>query len=561
MINVIENTAESVYEVRFSYNLDIIDIVKQIPGRRWMPEGKVWVIPRDRLGFLINQFKNTAYENELRIISTENIDINEDLSVSHNIPNIDLSDVNTYVAEGCNLFEHQLDCLRYAIDRQQRNIHSGFILADQPGTGKTLQVMNLALYNKEHHGLKHCLIIACVNSAKYNWQEDIFKHTNGLHRPYILGTRLKRDKVTPRSDTGSKEKLADLQTGHMYGDVNQPELPFFLLVNIEAFRYKQGKKYLFVDEVIRCINEKEIAMIALDEIHRNTSSSSTQGTQILKIKNKITQLVEWIPMTGTPITSKPTDVYLPLRLVDGHHYTSFYTWSNHFCIFGGFGNHEIVGYKNIPELKQMLEPHMLRRLKSDVLDLPPKIQYTEYIENTPYQNKLYNAIQNEIKEERKHNPLLKTTGAELLLRLRQVNGSPELVDTSLSVESNYLSKNAKLSRLLELIDDIVANGEKVVIFSNWVKPLSTLYKFISKKHKTCCYLGTMKPEVREKHKLAFISNPEYSVMLGTVGALGTSHTLTVARNIIFYDEPWNPADREQCEDRCHRPGTSQSVNR
>src|SRR5574343_468710 len=49
-------------------------------------------------------------------------------------------------------------------------------------------------------------------------------------------------------------------------------------------------------------------------------------------------------------------------------------------------------------------------------------------------------------------------------------------------------------------------------------------------------------------------------MLGTVGSLVTSHTLTVARNIIFYDETCNPADREQCEDRCHRPGTSQSVN-
>jgi SWI/SNF-related matrix-associated actin-dependent regulator 1 of chromatin subfamily A len=70
----------------------------------------------------------------------------------------------------------------------------------------------------------------------------------------------------------------------------------------------------------------------------------------------------------------------------------------------------------------------------------------------------------------------------------------------------------------------------------------------------------MKQHVREAHKKAFINNPEYRVIIGTVGALGVSHTLTVARNVIFYDSPWTPADIEQCEDRCYRPGTQNAVN-
>lgn len=69
----------------------------------------------------------------------------------------------------------------------------------------------------------------------------------------------------------------------------------------------------------------------------------------------------------------------------------------------------------------------------------------------------------------------------------------------------------------------------------------------------------MSADEREKHKQAFISDPSRRVMIGTIGALGTSHTLTVARNVIFYDSPWNPADIEQAEDRCHRPGTTNSV--
>jgi len=299
---------------------------------------------------------------------------------------------------------------------------------------------------------------------------------------------------------------------------------------------------------------------ANDILVHNCSPQSQQGKQLLRIKNACQKDVQWIPMTGTPITSKPTDVFLPLRLVDGHQNTSYWSWCQHYCVYGGFGGHEIIGYRNIPELKQILQPNMLRRLKKDVLDLPPKIHYTEYIDNSPYQEKLYKSILADVQADRDSivksmNPLAK------FLHLRQVNGSPELVDDSISVDDkDYLSKNAKLSRMLELLDDILSEPtEKVVIFSNWVEPLRTLYRFVSKKYKVCCYTGTMSANDREKHKQAFINDPERRIMIGTVGALGTSHTLTVARNVIFYDSPWNPSDIEQAEDRCHRAGTTDSV--
>lgn len=559
MITILENRDENVYEIRFNYDPILVDLIKQVAGRRWNPDKKIWTVPRDRLGFFLNQIKGTPYENSMDIYSDEDLNVNMAIGTTNYIPEVDLSGVKLYVGEGLTLMKHQIDFMKFALHRKKNGYTGGFILADQPGAGKTLEALNLAMYNKEHKQSKHCLVICCVNSAKYNWVDDIIKHTNGSEKPYILGARLKRDKVTERYDTGGAEKLADLQSGHMYGKEEYPELPYFLVVNIEAFRYKQRKTYLFSNEIISWINKGLIDMIAIDEIHRNASASSIQGQQLLSIKKKITQHVEWLPMTGTPITSKPTDVFLPLRLVDGHTYGSYYTWCKQFCIYGGFGEHEIIGYKNIPMLKQMLEPNMLRRLKKDIMDLPPKIRYTEYVDNSAYQGKLYNAVEEELIASRTEvlqsmNPMVK------FLKLRQVNGSPELVDSTLVVDDSYMSKNAKLVRLMELLEDIVANGEKVLVFSNWVEPLRTLYKFISKKYKTCCYTGTMSQEDREKHKRVFINNPDYSVMLGTVGAMGVSHTLTVARNIIFYDSPWNPCDIEQCEDRCHRPGTTQSVN-
>ena len=147
-----------------------------------------------------------------------------------------------------------------------------------------------------------------------------------------------------------------------------------------------------------------------------------------------------------------------------------------------------------------------------------------------------------------------------LLKLRQVNGSPELVDNTLKIDKGYYSKNAKLIRLMDLVKDIIANDEKVVIFSNWVEPLRMIYRFLAKDYKVCVYTGTMSPADREAQKQKFINDPTCKILIGTIPALSESHTFTVANNVIFYDEPWNAATFQQCEDRCHRAGAIKTVN-
>lgn len=557
MITVVQN--QNMYIIRFPYDPEVVALVKNVPGRQYDPAHKYWLIPADKLGFLINQFKGTRFENMLQIYSNEAINENATLDATEQIPDIDLSGIPLYVKSGEHLFNHQLDFMKYAIDRQRRGLTSGFILADQPGLGKTAEAMNLALYNKQFNGVKHCLIVVCVNSAKYNWLYDIEKHTNGEYKPYLIGSRLKRD-GTIKLDGSGANKLQDLMTGRMYGKKDGDPLPFFLVLNIEAFHMRSNRRYVIRERLTTLINKGYIGMVIVDEIHTHASATSKQGRQLLKLKKDTAGAkVEWLPMTGTPIVNKPTDVFTPLKLVDGHTCSSYHEWCQHFCVYGGFGNHDIITYKNIPELKQMLQKNMLRRLKSEVLDLPPKIHTIEYVENTPYQEKLY---QNIVADTLSHkfeilsalNPMVK------LLRLRQVNGSPELVDNELKVDKSYLAKNAKMARLVDLVDTIVAAGEKVVIFSNWVETLRTVYKFLALKYKVCCYTGTMKPEECEKNKQMFIQDPECKIIIGTVGKLGTSHTLTVANNVIFYDLPWNPATMEQAEDRCHRAGTTNTVN-
>ena len=558
MIKIVQNN--EVYEVSFQYDINIVELIKNVPGKCWHPESKIWTIAADKLGFFLNQLKGTRYENDVQIISQEHIDENASLDATTKIPDVDISKVKLYCKEGCSLYSHQLDFMKWALHRQfvQKNM-KGFILADSPGLGKTLETTNLALYNKRNFKFKHCLIVCCVNSAKYNWYDDILTHTQGKATPYILGSRLKRDGSVRQKDIASKDKLQDLITMHMYSDENQPELPYFLITNIESFRYREGKYMPFTQRIIELINAGCIHMIALDEIHKNTSPSSTQGKQLLKIKEKTKDKCMWIPITGTPIVKRPTDVYLPLKLVGGHTYSNYYSWCKQYCIYGGYGDKDIMGYKNIPQLKYMLQGNMIRRLKEDVLDLPPIIFNDVYVDNTSYQSKLYAKIAKEIEESR--NSILDSMNPMLaLLRLRQINGSPELVDDKLTINDSYVSKNAKLKELLRLLEEIHDRGEKVVIFSNWVEPLRTLYKFISKKYHTCVYTGTMADAKREEQKRKFIEDSKSTILIGTIGAAGVSHTFTVAENVIFYDEPWNYADKQQAWERVYRIGTTKTIN-
>ena len=164
MIQISQNN--DVYEIRSKYDPTFIEIIKSIPGRRWLPDPKVWTIPLDKLGFLLNAVVGTDYEDALQINSQEYLGVNQTFDKTKTIPDVDISKVKFYVEDGKELYQHQKDTMKYALYRDQTGRHSGFLLGDQPGLGKTLSVMNLALHRKLTRKDKHCLVICCINTAK-----------------------------------------------------------------------------------------------------------------------------------------------------------------------------------------------------------------------------------------------------------------------------------------------------------------------------------------------------------------------------------------------------------
>ena len=479
--------------VSFPYSKELVDKIKQLPVRVWNPEEKVWWFPKTYLDMFLETLNGIPY-------------IINEVKVERKEPNIETFQYKT------KPFDHQRKGLLFGKE------HDRFLLGDEQGLGKTKQAIDIAEYKRLDYGYKHTFIICGVKTLTHNWLKEI--ETHSYNKGVILGS----------SKGGSKEKLKDLNR------IN--ELPYFIITNIETLRNKEILKTLK-----KLIDSKEIGMIVFDEFHKVKNPESQQGKALLQLK-PFTRLA----MTGTPLMNSPLDLYSVLNWLDIEHH-NFYQFKNHYCELGKFK--EVIGYKNLHELTTILEGVMLRRRKQDVLDLPPKIYTTEYVEMGEEQESIYQEVRTQIIQNIDKILLSKNPLTELI-RLRQATGFTGILSESVRVSS-------KFDRALDLLEDVVANNGKAVIFSQWTNVIDPLYDFLKKSgYNPAIITGDVKDRQKEQEK--FLKDNTCKVLVGTIASMGTGLTLTAANTVIFLDSPWNKATKEQAEDRCHRIGTTGTVN-
>jgi SNF2 family DNA or RNA helicase len=255
-------------------------------------------------------------------------------------------------------------------------------------------------------------------------------------------------------------------------------------------------------------------------------------------------------MSGTPLMNNPLDLYFPLHWL-GYENHSYYQFKQHYCNYGGYGGHEIVGYKNLDEVRALLGTIMLRRLKSEVLDLPEKTRQLELVDMTNKQRAVYNEALDGVmshinKVEFSDNPL------SMLIRLRQATGYTGIL-------SDTVKESAKLDRMEELVEELAESGQKCIVFSNWSN-ITEVAKERLAQYNPAYITGDTKSEERMAEVNRFQTDDRCKVIIGTIGAMGTGLTLTAAQTVIFLDSPWNRALKDQAEDRAHRIGTKGTVN-
>lgn len=504
--------------IKFDYNSKIVDAIRELPFRYYNPSETEWEVPTNKVEYLINKLK----EFDIKICGK--ITIFEDKNTNIGLP------------EGFEFktkpFSHQLEGVEYGLK------YDRWFLGDEQGLGKSKQVIDIAIARKLKYGYKHCLIVCGVNTLKWNWVNEIHTHSN--EGSYILGQKLSKGKIKIGS---TKDKINDLN----FLLLDKLVLPYFIITNVESFRDKN-----IADLIQQLCKKGIINMCAADEMHKMKNPTSQQTKGFLKCLPDCR-----IGMTGTPLMNSPMDLYVILKWL-GYESHAFYSFKQHYCVMGGYGGYEIVGYKNLDQLTAQVREIMLRRLKSEVLDLPEKIYVDDIVEMDGKQAVMYKEVEAGLKADYINGDIDLTNPLSALIRLRQTTGYPGIL-------SETITESAKLDRLEEIVENCISNDEKVIIFSNWTQMTDAILQVLHTKLKL---IGKLEPAVitgntndsdRQQIVDRFQNNDVCRVIVGTIGAMGTGLTLTAATTVIFVDEPWNKALFDQAVDRAHRIGQKNNI--
>ncbi|HAX74120.1 MAG TPA: helicase, partial [Firmicutes bacterium] len=391
----------------------------------------------------------------------------------------------------------------------------GGILADDMGLGKTIQVITLLL--SVHHENCQPSIIVAPSSLVYNWKREIEKFAPMLGVSVITGA------------ANERKQLIEAHQGNG-----------IIITSYDLLRRD-----------ISIYEKMDFEFCVLDEAHYIKNHLTQNARSVKKIKSK-----RRFALTGTPIENSLADLWSIFDFIMPEYLGSYTLFKKKYEV-------PIIRQNNaalLSRLHQQVAPFILRRLKKDVLkELPEKIETVVYCEMEEEQRKIYFATLHQMRKE--FHSDLETAGIErsrikvlaLLMRLRQLCCHPSLY------LDNYKAESAKLNLCLELVNDCIASGHKILIFSQFTSMLDILSHEL-KKQEIEHYMLTGSTKTKDRLELTEAFNEgNVPVFLISLKAGGTGLNLTGADVVIHYDPWWNMSAQNQATDRAHRIGQLQKV--
>lgn len=430
--------------------------------------------------------------------------------------------------------EYQKDAIKYGID------HPRFLLGDEMGLGKTGTMIFLSEILKAYYGFKHVLIVCGINGAKYNWHQiEIPKFS--YEKSHIVGGRINtKGKFVVG---GTKERLEDLKQEHD---------EFYLIINLESLRDEHISAQLQL-----MIATGDIGMVIIDEVHKASGAQSAQGKAIHKLRPRFR-----VGLTGTPIHNKPFDIYNIMKWL-GYEYQTFDAFrSEHAYEIPKTirrGDREIkfndYVYKDLTSLHHKLKRFMLRRTV-DVLQLPEPIFKDEYVELDKEQQKLYTKIREDIINSASYTSTLSTSEVisnpgVAFIKARQAVSAPSLFG---------IKSDAKLERVVEIVEEALEANKSIVIFAWFNATIDTYTIFLRNKFGKDTVLAIQQDTSNAQDIVSLFQNSDKpQVLIGTIGKLGTSFTVTRADIVIFVDKHVVWSDYKQAYMRVWRQGQTKNV--
>jgi len=409
---------------------------------------------------------------------------------------------------GRKAFKHQEDGIKFLLSKKK------CILADDMGLGKTFQSIVAALET----GVEKVLVV-CPANAKINWKREICNFI-------------------------PEDEVSILKTGHW-----NPKR--FTIINYDILKnfhtLVDGRKKYEEGDIRRELVDFNFDLVILDEAHmvKNPSSQRT------KIINQISENIErrWL-LTGTPIANRPMDYFNLLFLCDSPLTANWQFFAFRYCAAKKFNKRLKTGKmkqiwltdgaSNLEELHNRTKKYILRRVKEDHLDLPPKIVSPYYLEMDDVRG--YNSVFDEY---------LKWAESEG----KSLGAGRHMVE--LIVLRKFIA-NKKVEHSVELAEQAIEQGKKVIIFTNFTDSFNALMSHFGKL--AVGHNGKMSGTQKQSSIDNFQNNDKVKVFVGNLISAGTAITLTKAEVVIMNDLDFVPANHAQAEDRAYRIGQSSTVN-
>lgn len=407
------------------------------------------------------------------------------------------------------------------------------LISDQEGVGKTPPI--LCQHDaKVQHGVAKWGLYVTKAGLIYDVKNQAEKFTD-LNVVTIEGSARQRVKK--------------------YDQMEKDDTIGLVVVSYETFRAD-------INHFIAINKSKSFDIMYLDECHKIKNTTSAIGRLIHKISPK-----QRYAITASPVINEIIDMFNMLYWMGAIHY-NYFQFRNKFCELDGWGN--VARYKNIGEIKAILQSNMLRRLKTEVLkDLPPVVAKPLYVEMTPAQRKLYKAIeQGDYDEIDFEDMFFEDVPSELAkhARLAQVAESTEIVGGEKGVKGS-----GKLKELENLLEEIVERGEKAIVFTRSKRMTDVMVDYFSKYNPAMITgdvdaMAKAGQEVSDRQAMVdkFQEDETCKVIICTESASREGWTGTMANNVIFTSKPWSPSYISQCIGRAWRfgqtGGTTGSIN-
>lgn len=377
-----------------------------------------------------------------------------------------------------------------------------FILADDMGLGKTTSTIIAALETKAKK-----ILIICPASLKINWMREIQNYTD--RSVYIC-------------------------EGKNFSDEHD-----FVIVNYDIIK----NFYDIKNKEDSPIYKVNFDLIIIDEAHY-LQNAQAQRTKLVNSFAKRTERL-WL-LTGTPMTSRPINYYNLLNLIESPVAQNWMAYAIRYCEGYQFrigGNRKVWnvnGASNLDELRDRTSKQILRRLKEDVLDLPDKIITPVYLR---LKSRLYEELMGEYYDWYRTK---KEESSSLTLQFSKLTKVRQIIATE------------KISSTIELAENIVEQGKKVIIFTNFTDSLERIVEHFGKQ---CVFVdGSSSKIARQNSVDRFQDDEKIKVFVGNIKAAGVGLTLTAAQAVIMNDLSFVPSDHSQAEDRAYRYGQNSNVS-